>query len=321
LSKLRDAEASHDRVGEAVGLSLTCEAFDAAFELIAVFDRVDMVDAFLSSAFMPLSRSGRIATLRKVRDFATLHSITFIPPIRLIDAEFGLRDGQLELALAVAMAAAECLPIEHALRTHAHWLIGQAAQLLARYDIAKVHFGMARSGARDTDQRRDALWGLVVTALISEASSMDDIASDLEQHRMRSASDLVLATTAQLMSRRYKGFAPRIDVQSALHAYEAVPSPRIRTSFMFTLSYEYLVRSRYDEAQHLAELTRKDAADFQLSWIVPQAESVIAAAALARRDFAQADRLLRRIASQAGFERAEHEIAALLVVADGNGIA
>ena len=63
LEKLLARPDAVDRVREAVENCISDEAWDHALALILRFDLLDLVEPTLASAFKPLARSGRLATL------------------------------------------------------------------------------------------------------------------------------------------------------------------------------------------------------------------------------------------------------------------
>ena len=198
-------------------------------------------------------------------------------------------------AEALATRAAEGLGPSHMLAAHAHWIAGQAAQLGANYGVAVVRFRRAQKVATDEGDLRDALWGLMITSILSEMDSAEEIEQELKRRRDASPVDLLVATNAARLARRYRsGFAEPVDVDSALHHLEAVGNPRLCTSFMYSLSYEKLLRADYED-RVTPTLTLEQATKYQLSWVLPHAEWVLAAASVGVRDFAQASCRLRRL--------------------------
>ena len=98
------------------------------------------------------------------------------------------------------------------------------------------------------------------------------------------------------MVRRYSdGFANEIDIESAMHALAAVPDPLVRTSFTNNLSYEARLAAKYERALDAARITLDQAEDYQLSWVVLQAQWLLAAASLGVRDFGRTNRWLSRL--------------------------
>ena len=182
------------------------------------------------------------------------------------------------------------------LAAHTHWIAGQAAQLSANYGVAVARFRRARTVAKDEGDIRDALWGLMITSILSEMHSAHEVALELQRRRDASPVDLLVATNAALLARRYtSGFADPLDVDSALHHLEAASNPRLCTSFMYSLSYEKLLRGDYEGAHRLSALTLEQALKYQLSWVLPHAEWVLAASSVGIRDFTQASRRLWRL--------------------------
>src|SRR5262249_43570628 len=104
------------------------------------------------------------------------------------------------------------------------------------------------------------------------------------------------------LRRYFDGYASRLDATNALRSLSAVQNPRIRTSCVNAHSYVLSLRAQYGEALQLARLMLDDASKYQLSWAIPHAEWLVAFASLGTRDFAQADRSLRRV------ERAAEEL-------------
>ena len=272
LSKLQLQHDADERVLAAVQLSLRVGAWDNAFGLITRFERVDLLEPFLKSAFKPLARSGRISTLEQVATFARSRSVDFSPAITLIDAELALRDGWFSRAEALAARAAEGLGAEHVLSGHAHWVAGQGAQLCTNYGAAPAHFLRANASASDEDDTRDALWGLVLTSTYSEAPTASETVRELQKRRDASAPDSVRAATALMTLRRYtSGFADPLDVENALNCLNSVSDPRIRTSFTNTHAYQLILQADYYGAHQAAELTQEQAALYQLAWATPHA--------------------------------------------------
>jgi DNA-binding CsgD family transcriptional regulator len=97
-----------------------------------------------------------------------------------------------------------------------------------------------------------------------------------------------------MLSRRY-GASGDFEAESALVNMSAVPDPRVRTSFTYLLSYDVFLRGDYSNARTISESTVEQALKYQLSWAVPHAEWVLAAAHLGLREFAQSERRLRRV--------------------------
>jgi ATP/maltotriose-dependent transcriptional regulator MalT len=149
FSKITEQRNVEERVRQAVSVSLDLEEWDNAFVLITRFDRVDLIEAFLTAAFMPLTRVGRVSTLEQVAAWTRPYAKGFSPAVGLIEAELALRDGRFELAQELAVHSAERLQCTHALTPHAHWIAGQAAHLSGNFEIASRHFQRARSTATE----------------------------------------------------------------------------------------------------------------------------------------------------------------------------
>jgi len=296
LSKLAGRDDMHARVNDAVALSLRLHDFSHAFALIMLFDRPDLLSAFIESAFRPLIRAGRVQTLEQVSAYAKSHGLDLAPLVTLIDAELAFRDGALERAQSLASYAAETIEARHALASRAHLLSGQALHLAADYIAASERFRIAHATAQESDDAREALWALTVTAIFSETADVSDAISELKHRRNDSPTDLLRATAGEMMYRRYSdGVAQPLDVEHAMHVLNSVPDVRVRTSFVHIHAYEQMLKANYDVGRRFAEQGYEEAKHYQLAWSLPYFEWIIAACSLGSRDFTTAARFLRRL--------------------------
>jgi DNA-binding NarL/FixJ family response regulator len=156
-------------------------------------------------------------------------------------------------------------------------------------------FELAESVARDDDDLRDALWGMVMTSSQSEQPHPSDALTRIINRRELSAIDSVRCATAQLHAWRLGIKSPAIDLEHASYALRSVEDPRIRTSFLNQHAYNLILWGRYDEAHEVAQKFREVVEEFHLEWAQPHAEWALSASALGRRQFGVADSWLRKV--------------------------
>jgi DNA-binding CsgD family transcriptional regulator len=166
-----------------------------------------------------------------------------------------------------------------------------------RFDdlTAADYFERAKLAARDDEDVRDALWGLVIAACQSERPGDSDALKQIATRRDRSAVDFVRSATAQLYMWRLRVRERPIEIERAMHELSAVPDPRVRTGFLNQYAYNAVLWGAYDTAYDIADTLRATSEEYQLTWALPHAQWALAAAALGKRQFALADTWLRRV--------------------------
>jgi DNA-binding NarL/FixJ family response regulator len=217
------------------------------------------------------------------------------PLVDLIDAELAFRNGLFSRAEAVAERAARHLGTSHSLAAYAWWIAGQGAQLSFDDTKALRHFEKARETASNDEDLRDALWGFALTSCQAEAPFARDSIQPLLTRGDRSPIDRVRAAAARIVLDRIIGSGESVQLSEALHALEMVADPRVRTSFLNACAYHLILRAEYDDARALADRMRATAEAYQLAWAQPHAHWALAAAALGRRQMAEASSWLRRV--------------------------
>jgi len=307
LSKVIALRDIGSRISDAFELSLREAQWDHAFELVFYFARSDLLPAYIESAYKPLLRSGRTHLLEDVATFARAANSDFTPIVALIDAELALRAGDFAKAHALGIRAAEGLGRGHRLTSLAYYTAGLAAQLGTDYRPAYSHLTNAKNTAQDEEDAREALYGLLLRSLTSESGPDEASLQELDSRRDRSPTDLLRATTANLLARRYtSGFGQRPDIEICFHPLDAVHDPRVRTGFSFTYAYELLLRGEYRSSNSIADATRTEILNCHLPWTLPHTEWLLAACALGLRDFSRADRLLQAVERRANTQDGGH---------------
>ncbi len=307
LSKLAGEEDSGDRIEDAIGLSVTHSAWDHAFELVRYLRSTRLLLELIEHAFKPLLRTGRIATLEQMGGFGREMMTDSSAVLDLIDAETAYRNGLFETAETIAESVSRRLGPSHPLASHAHWLAGQGAQLRFDHRSAEKHFALADAAARDVDDGRDAIWGLVLTSLYSESPNAGAAVQEVVRRQDNSPIDLVRAATAKLSYLRYtKGFASKPSVDDAIRALDRVKDPAVRTSFTNTYAYTMVLCAHYDEAFRFAKLEMEQVDAYQLEWARPHAQWALAAAHLGLREFGTSEGLIQRVEHAADEHRDGH---------------
>jgi LuxR family maltose regulon positive regulatory protein len=183
LSKLVLSDDSVSRVADAFALSVRIAAWDHAFALVTQFVRLDLLAEYVERSFKPLIRSGRVRTLQHAADFARSKGMAFMPLVALIDAELALRAGNFRRAVALGARAAGALGNGHSLTSYACHTAGLAALLASDYEAAHLHLRRAKATARDDEDVREALYGLLLTSVTSESQPDEESLASLHARK------------------------------------------------------------------------------------------------------------------------------------------
>ena len=308
FEKLRGDPAADPRIHAAIEHAIGQAAWDEAFALIEAFQVRDVLDRLMTASFTSLLAEGRVETLERFMRYSVSQRRGTSPLIDLIDAEISFRDGLLDQAQALAVAAAEELSDSHPLKAHGYVLAGTSA--LARFRVPESYALHVRAleFTRTPQDERNALWGqcLALIYLEDDASigavhRLSRLGGTLPEDRLRAA------TAHLLVARLTDGFR---DVGPALAArtiIERVQDPRVRTSYGNVCGYVLALQGRYNEAEAVVDAALIDADTYRLTFARPHLRWTKALVALGRRRFAEADAHLRSVeALVATTERSAH---------------
>jgi ATP/maltotriose-dependent transcriptional regulator MalT len=294
LQKLHEDPRAAVRVRHAVAMCLSAESWDRALELVLRFGLVDLVERILESAYKPLLRAGRLATLSHFANRLGSRPTFSAPGVELIDAEVALRNGAYALASDLAMRVRRKLPNQHALRSRASAIVGNCGFMLADFVSSEEAFKFALADAIDERDEADALFGLALAPIFDERPNIAPSVAALAARRERSPVDLVRHAGIVLgVSRIGPGFSRLDAFEEAMHALPHVEDPLVRTGFTANYSYALGIQARYESAFAVACLLRDDVEAFDLEFARPHAQWNLAFSCLGLRRFGEAERHLQ----------------------------
>jgi DNA-binding NarL/FixJ family response regulator len=296
LDKLAAEGRVDDLIRPAAIRCLREERWERAFELIGHFDLSDLVEEAIELAYGPLVRRGQLGTLSafaaRVRT-----SATFPPPVAdLVDAEIALRDGAFRLARQIADRVQVSLPPRHPLGSKANAIVGHSA--FAEADVQEVDRAYRRAYelARSDDDRGEVLRFWALASVQTEVPGSSTIVAKLATRRHLSPLDLLRYETVELVCQHFAGGT--IDLQrfdEGLHVLAQAEDPRARSSFANAAAYLSMLAGDYDRASELMTLADADIESYDLDFARPHSHCNNAFIALGKRQFAKADRLIRRL--------------------------
>jgi ATP/maltotriose-dependent transcriptional regulator MalT len=295
LAKVGDDPEAAARVRTAVDDALARSAWTLALDLVLRFQLDDLVDPVLQQAFKPLARDGKLGTLAAFAE-RVRQSPGFPPPsVDVVEAEVALGNGELELALDVAVRAQLRLPEGHVLRSRAAAIEGQAHHFRGEGEQALTAYQNARATALDAVDEEEAIFG-VWTAVSWGELDAGEYVEALSARKHLAPQNLLRFSCAVLGTRRYgSGLSGNLGLAEPLNALPQVLDPRVRTSFTYTAASTLFLRGDYREASHYVELLERDVHQYGLGFALPYVASTAASVALGLRRFGDVDRQIHAL--------------------------
>ena len=299
IKKFRDSdEANQEELLERVFDVLASGGlWDDAFSVVESFSRADLMDRLLSMSLRPMLAAGRLSTLRRWLAYAIALPVT--PDVAvLLEAELAFRHGQHADAEALASQAVASFGAGHQLTGQALFRAGQAAYFAERYEEALNYLECAADKADDRTLEREARWAAFIAALDSGDERATEYLTAFEAIRESRIDDSVRMANARLLIALRRG-----GIESALaHARPATrlvdraADPMVRTAFWNMYGCALAAHAQYEEALGAAIREQADADEAGLSFVIPHAQLLQAAALIGLRQMKDADACLQEVA-------------------------
>jgi ATP/maltotriose-dependent transcriptional regulator MalT len=275
LEKLLARSDAVDRVREAVENCISDEAWDHALALVLRFDLFDLVEPTLASAFKPLARSGRLATLTAFANAIQERGRSIPPSIRIVLAEAAFRDGSFDLAMDHLETACSDLPSNHPLASRAAAMSGQISFLQAGFSSAEESFRRAGESANDERDAAEAAYGLATASIFGEKKTAAAAVETLRDCHGRSPVDLLRFISSELALRLLGGTASglsgNLHLDTARQALPQVDDPRVRSNVAYVVASALTQRAEYDSARDWLSEFFATAEEFGLEFAMPYA--------------------------------------------------
>jgi hypothetical protein len=190
------------------------------------------------------------------------------------EAEVAFRNALWHEAEHFATRAARRFPHGHSLISRAFYTGGSSAHMEYRNEKALSLFGDAREAALVQADRRDAIWGQIMSSvdldrtdvpeLMAELLSEDD-GSAISQLRAISAEILIGIRTGQM-----EGLLER--VEAARHLVGRIEDPLAISSFQTSHAFLLATAGRYQQALEVARQAESYAKSERLLFAMPHAK-------------------------------------------------
>jgi ATP/maltotriose-dependent transcriptional regulator MalT len=266
------------------------EAWDEAFALIAEFEpRPELLNELFARATVPLTRLGRLATLREWLDHARQTGV-LSPYLDLAEAELAFRRGRQERGGALARAAAASLDADDPLLSVAHYRAGQSRHLVDDSSGALQHFEAAQSSARTASDRQNAVWGRFIVAFELERHETSELLGELEALAGQDRNALVRAECGRLMLALCDGgsIPPGQELSPLIERAAEATDPLVRSALFRALAAVLVLAADYRRALKAVDQALAEAERFHLEFVRPHSLLGQAAAHIGQRRFSEA---------------------------------
>ena len=274
--------------------------WDDAFSLLERFFSENLFSTLLESGLQTMLAEARLASLAGWLELA--HSRRVVAPIiDLAEGEIAFHQGKRAKSEALALRAAKSLGDTHPMLSRAFYLAGLSVHLDCYHDRARQYFDQALASASTVAQKRDAVWGQLLTSLDLGDPDANDLLSRLIDLDDGSAlSEVRLATARYQVAIRRGRIRDCADaLSSAEHVAERVTEPHTRSSFHVSQLTFLVQLGRYAEALAAVIPCERYARNSRVSFILPFTKRVRAVAELGLRHFARCSQLVEWVEAEA----------------------
>jgi LuxR family transcriptional regulator, maltose regulon positive regulatory protein len=312
LEKLLAKADASERVRAAVGTCVSDGAWDQALALILRFDLDDLVEPTVASAFKPLARIGRLATLTTFATSVHESARASSPSTNAALAEAAFRDGNFDLAVDYIDSVWTGLPPEHPLTSRVSAISGQISFLQANFSAAEESFRLAGGSAADERDAAEAAHGLALASIFGEKSTASETVETLRRARSRSPVDLMRFISSEIALRLLgghpAGLSGNLHIDAARQAFLQVADPRVRSNVTYTIASALTQKAEYDSARQWLNEFFATAEEFGLEFAMPYANWTLAQVAIGQKRFGEAERALQSIEDTAARTREHHHL-------------
>jgi ATP/maltotriose-dependent transcriptional regulator MalT len=302
LHKLSDASRPNVdiAVSRATEVLARSERWGEAFSLIVEFDRPDLLDVLLREALVPLTREGRLATLKEWLEFARQRGLAS-PSLDLAEAELSFRQGIHDRALALADEAARALSPTAALASAAYFRAGQSSYLMDDTSRSLAYFHSAHERATTPEDARNALWGRFIASLELERPDVVETLEAFARIRPTDRETRVRVTNGQLIIAVRKGGLDEAvaDALPTAGLVDQANDPVVRSSFWHIYAVALTLHGHYRDALKATTRALEEIDAFNIEFARPHILVSSAAANIGLRRFRAADDALREVEAMA----------------------
>jgi ATP/maltotriose-dependent transcriptional regulator MalT len=304
LARLMDRPEARDVATRAFELALAKGQYDVAVGIVKDAGLDDHLERLIVVAYRDLVHMGRVETLAHLSRYAVSRGAVSKPLIDLVAAEMALNSGDVERGEMLSRTAALALHEDHPLRGRAFLLAARAAHLAHRFEAA-YSFGVAATNNSVVEaDRKDAVWGVVVSSIALEDERAESAIAQLESLTSADAKDVVRLDLAHMQEWIFLGTGRVPELDDGVAALvTSLSDPWTRSAWSYLRGTVLVLNARYEDAAKQLRAALSELREFGLSFATPHVKWTLAAAELGRKRFAQCDSHLRAVERSVGNSR------------------
>ncbi len=269
--------------------------WDSALELIVRTGAHSELVKVMHAAIRDLLDNGQLSSLEQWISVAS--KVDKLRPIAdIAAAELALRHGQLAVAETLARNSVAQAEPDTALMFRGLYVAGRASHIASREIEALEFFSEAGQVATNEDERREALWGKLMTAIALERDEAFELLKALAPGAQpANPRELVRYADKELALGLRFGVIPSLDTaRAAEQLLPLVADPFVRCSFRSVYSFALALSAYYDEAELAATALIDDASDSRVEFGLTYGHTTKGLALAGLRRFGEAHEHLRR---------------------------
>jgi DNA-binding NarL/FixJ family response regulator len=274
----------------------TRQMWDDAFILTERFFTEEIFEELLEGALSELLREARFPTLTLWLKLARSRKVD-AAVVDYAEAEVAFRQALWREAEHFASRAARRFQHGHPLISRAFYTAGSSAHMAYRNEDALAFFDNAREAALNRADRRDAIWGQIMSSVDLDRTEVPELVAELSSHDDGSAISQLRATSAQVLigirTGQMAGLLER--VEASQHLVGRVEDPLAVSSFQTSHAFLLATAGRYQQALGVALDAESYAKSERLLFVMPHAKRIKAMASWGLRHFSRSARLVNSL--------------------------
>ena len=266
---------------------LAHDEWDDAFSIVERFFDSDLLVEVAETALQRVLLEARLPTLARWVECAAEHGVD-APVFDLAEGELAFRAGDMARSEALGLQAVRGFGKGHTLMSRSYALAGSSAHLACDDEVALEHYRQAHATAQAGVDIRRSMWGQFVACVALERGAARAL-EELEEHSTESVDDLLRLSNGRLMLGALTGgFGAALeDARRFAPLTDRVRDPLIHTSFLNAYGSHLVLSGEYSIALEVAEEQARQATDYKLDFVLPNACVYKAAALWGLRRFRQ----------------------------------
>ncbi len=268
--------------------------WDDVFSVLQRFSSESLFIDLLERGLPTFLSRARLSTLSAWLELGRAMRIDS-PICDLAEAELAFHEAKRRKAEALALRAAQRLPIDHSLRSRAFYIAGMSARMDFHNSRAKSLFDEALRTAIDVRDRRDATWGELGTSLDLDLPDASQLYEAMVELNDGSASGEIRLAIANFLLTIRKGKpvgAARALLDSTHHLLLLLEEPHTGSSFRICRASALILQGEYEAALTAARDCENYATDVRIPFVLGYARRLRAMAELGMRHFGRCKLLL-----------------------------